>query len=68
VRKEGTGRAVLALLRLTPMASCGDPPMFENGSRCTTDAVCESGHCIDASCQSCPAEGCIGLALDAGTE
>ena len=68
VRKEGPGRAVLALLRLTPMEPCGEPPTFINGSRCTLDAVCESGHCIDSRCQACPAEGCAGLALDGGSE
>jgi hypothetical protein len=68
VRKEGTGRAVLGLLRLTPMEPCGEPPTFDNGSRCTTDAVCTSGHCVAALCQFCPADDCTGVAPDGGAE
>lgn len=61
VRKEGEGRAALALLRVEGLSDCaGEPTRLRDGSSCTLDELCLSGHCR--------AGHCARLASEPGTE
>jgi hypothetical protein len=62
VIKEGRGRAVLAQLRMVPRSYCvGAPLNLKDGSACSQDAVCASGHCLEGYCQSCDGDACMSL-------
>lgn len=60
LRKEGPGKVVVAQLRVTKNYSSypdgcdgGEALKLADGSRCTVDAVCDSGACISGRCEPC---------------
>jgi hypothetical protein len=62
VTKNGTGRAVLAQMRVVVQPHCsGNPLTLDANSVCTVDAVCKSGRCEDGHCQPCSAGNCASL-------
>lgn len=59
VIKEGTGRAVLAQMRVVPQYVCvGEPFTLKGGSVCSQNEVCTSGHCVAGLCDDCAEEAC----------
>ncbi|MFT3925939.1 MAG: hypothetical protein QM778_25575 [Myxococcales bacterium] len=61
LRKKGSGRAVIAQLRVVEETEGCDGPalMIAAGGACTTDLSCASGLCADFICSTCaiPPEG-----------
>ena len=57
VRKEGTGRAVLAEIRLQRVTTCtGAAPTLRNvpiGEQCASPSECDSGVCCNGICAPC---------------
>lgn len=51
VVKRGTGRAVLAQMRVAPQANCAAEALtLADGSVCAVDQVCKSGRCEQGRC------------------
>ncbi len=62
LEKRGQGKAVLAQLRVVSETEhcTGERLELRDGSRCTTDASCASGGCIEQECSACTASGAGG--------
>jgi hypothetical protein len=53
VIKRGEGRAVLALMRVVSQSNCSSSPLpLDPNSKCSQDAVCSSGRCLEGRCTS----------------
>lgn len=53
VIKRGAGRAILALMRIIPQSNCTSAALtLKDGSKCSQDAVCTSGLCLEGRCTS----------------
>jgi hypothetical protein len=53
VIKRGEGRAVLALMRVVSQSNCTSSPLpLAPDSKCSQDAVCSSGRCLEGRCIS----------------
>lgn len=53
VVKRGKGRAVLALMRIVRQSQCESAALtLAPGSKCSQDAVCDSGRCLEGRCTS----------------
>jgi hypothetical protein len=58
LRKQGTGRAVLAHLRVGNSSSCPEARSRPDGASCTASDTCASGRCSDGTCVRCTAGRC----------
>jgi hypothetical protein len=69
VVKRGTGRAVLAQMRIVPRLECpGNPLLLKEDSVCSQNEVCTSGRCEGGHCQPCPNGGCTSFTPSASSE